>query len=47
MGVKVGNYIIMHPDKGKVWIRAMDGEGGQFTVEQVEEALNLMWAKYF
>jgi hypothetical protein len=47
MAIRVGNYIIHHPSKGKVWIQAMDGEGGQFDVEQVEEALNLMWAKYF
>lgn len=48
MGVKVGNYVIMHPENGKVWIKdAVTGEGGRFDVNQVLEALNELWAKYF
>jgi hypothetical protein len=50
MGVRVGNYVIHYPEEGKVWIRAVDGAGGeagQFTVEQVEEALNELWKRYF
>ena len=50
MAIKVAEYIISFPVEGKVWIHRMDaqgGEGGQFTVEQVQEALDEMWAKYF
>ena len=46
--IKVGNFILTHPENGKLWIRDVrSGEGGQFDVIQVEEALDILWAKYY
>ena len=47
MCVKLGDFILHHPENGKVRINRVGGEGGLFTVEQVEEALDQLWAKYF
>ena len=47
MAIKIGDYILHAPADGKIWINRLDGEGGQFDVAQVEEALNILWVKYF
>ena len=48
MAIAVGDYIISHPKDGKVWIHnRATGEGGQFDVTQVNEALNALWRKEY
>ena len=48
MAVKLGDFVVSHPENGKVWIvNSATGEGGRFTVEQVDEALIELWIKHF
>jgi hypothetical protein len=49
--VKLGNFVISDSRTkrpGYVWVRKEDTfEGGEFTIEQINETLNSMFMKYF
>ena len=48
MSIKIGNYIIHAPHKGKVWIvNVVTGDGGSFPVEELAELVDKYFAEKF
>lgn len=44
---RIGNYTLRRTAGGKIWIEAEDGEGGSFSEDEIEKALEAFYSKYF
>lgn len=45
--VKIGKYTLCRQDENSVWIRREDGEGGQFSDDSLENAIDAFYGEFF
>ncbi len=44
---RIGNFALRKTADRKIWIETPDGEGGSFSEDEVEKALEAFYSKYF